>query len=157
MSALLVVAAAIGFGFGSAIVPILNAEAYAVVSGTREPVAVAAFVALALALGQTTGKLLLFEAARRGSARLARLARFARRARHGSNRWTERVRGVLDRPRTGVPLVLVSSSVGLPPLAVVALAAGASAQTRVAFGIACFVGRLARFAVVAVPTAWALA
>lgn len=153
MSALLVVGGAIGLGFGSAILPVLNAEAYAVVSGAREPVTVAAFVALALALGQTTGKLLLFEAARRGSARLAAITR---RARHRPNRWTERVRGVLDRPRTGVPLVLVSSSVGLPPLAVVALAAGASAQTRVAFGVACFAGRLARFAAVAVPTAWAL-
>ncbi|GGO91038.1 hypothetical protein GCM10011584_24170 [Nocardioides phosphati] len=153
MSALVAVLGAVGFGLGSAMVPILNAEAYAVISGTREPVAIAACVALALALGQTAGKLLLFEAARRGSARLSAITR---RERHHPGTWSARVKAVLDRPRSGVPLVLMSSALGLPPLAAVALAAGSSQQRRVVFGAVCFAGRLARFTAVAVPAAWVL-
>lgn len=153
MSAL-VVLGAVGFGLGSAVVPVLNAEAYAAITGAHEPVTVAAAVAISLAVGQTTGKLLLFETARRGSAGLAKMTR---RARPRPNKWTGRVKALLDRPRSGVPLVLVSSSLGLPPLAVVALAAGSSQQTRIAFGAACFLGRLARFTALAIPAAWVLA
>lgn len=154
MSAPLLILGTAFFGLGSAIVPVFNAEAYAAVIGAREPIVVAIAVAVALALGQTAGKLLLFEAARRGG---PRLNKFTRRARHQPSRWTERARSVLDRKRTGVPLVLASSSLGLPPLAVVALAAGSSRQSRIVFAVVCLLGRTARFAVVSVPTAWALA
>jgi membrane protein YqaA with SNARE-associated domain len=153
MSSSLLVLGAVGFGVGSAIVPLLNAEAYAIVSSTHEPVVVVACVAAALACGQTAGKLLLFEAARRSNARLGKVLR---RPRHRPHKWTARAKAVLDRPGSGAPLVLVSASLGFPPLAVVALAAGASAQSRFVFGAACFAGRLMRFTALAVPTAWAL-
>jgi membrane protein YqaA with SNARE-associated domain len=153
MSAVATAAGGLVFGFGSAIVPVLNAEGYAVIASARGDVITAAFIALALGVGQTVGKLLLFETARRGSARLAALMR---RDRHTPGRWSARVRRLLGERRTGVPLVLLSSTVGLPPLAVVALAAGASPQRRWEFGAACLIGRLARFSALAIPAAMAL-
>lgn len=141
------------FGFGSAIVPLFNAEGYAVIASARGGVITAVCIALALGVGQTVGKLLLFVTARRGSARLSRLMR---RDRHEPGRWSARVRRLLGERRTGVPLVLLSSTVGLPPLAVVAIAAGASPQRRIEFGAACLVGRLVRFSALAVPVAMAL-
>lgn len=153
MSAVVTALGGLVFGFGSAVVPVLNAEGYAVIASARGGAITAAIVALALALGQTAGKLMLFETARRGSARLAALVR---RQRHAPGRWTARVQAVLSERRTAIPLVLVSATFGLPPLAVVALAAGASPQRRVEFGAACLVGRLIRFGVLAVPVALAL-
>ncbi len=73
------------------------------------------------------------------------------------------VRQPLDRPgpglklrrdRTGVPLVLAAASLGLPPLAVVSLAAGASGQRRWLFGVLCLAGRAVRSGVLVLPLAW---
>jgi len=145
---------ALAYGFGSAGVPLLNAEAFALVSAARETPAAAVAVVLALAVGQTAGKLLLFEAARRGSTRLTR--RFHRRRDGRAARWTARAESTLTARSTGLPLVLASACVGLPPLAAVSLAAGASGQRRRDFGVACLCGRTARFALLALPAAWAL-
>ncbi len=106
-------------------------------------------VALAMAVGQTTGKLLWFEAARRGTGRL-----HGELSRHGEGRverWRGRVCGLLTRRRTGLPTVLASAAVGLPPLALVSLVAGASEQKRCEFGVLRLVGRTARFAALASP------
>ena len=146
---------AVAVGVASALLPLVNAEAFALVAVARTPVAVAVAVVVALAVGQTVGKLVLFEAARRGSGRLH--ARFSRHGEGGrAARWAERVRGWLTRRRTGVPTVLAAASVGLPPLAVVGLAAGAAGQHRWEFGVMCLVGRTARFGVLAMPVvlAW---
>lgn len=153
MSDLAAASGGLFFGFGSAIVPVLNAEGYAVIASARGGVITAVLIALALGVGQTAGKLLLFETSRRGSARLSALMR---RDRHKPGRWSARVRRLLGDRRTGVPLVLLSSSVGVPPLAVVALAAGASPQRRIEFGAACLVGRMGRFSALAVPVAMTL-
>lgn len=137
--------AAVAAGLGSALLPLVNAEAYAVAASGRVAAPLVPLLVLALAAGQTAGKLVLFESARRG------LGRFTRR--HRPSRWTERVRGWLRRDRTGAPLVLAAASVGLPPLAVVSLAAGAAGQRRWLFGTLCLVGRTARFAAIVVPAA----
>jgi membrane protein YqaA with SNARE-associated domain len=52
--------------------------------------------------------------------------------------------------------VVTSAALGLPPLAAVSLAAGASAQRRWEFGVLCLVGRTARFALLVLPAVWAL-
>lgn len=156
MSALGAVAVAAAYGTASALVPVVNAEAYAVVAGARAHSGVAALVVVvALAAGQTLGKLVLFEAARRGSARWT--TRFARRGEGRAARWAARIRDGLSCRRTGLPLVLVSASLGLPPLAAVSLAAGASSQRWWEFAAACLVGRVARFGVLVLPAALALA
>jgi membrane protein YqaA with SNARE-associated domain len=144
----------LGYGLVSALVPVVNAEAYAVLAGHRT--GHAAVVVIALAFGQTAGKLLLFEAARRGTGRLNR--KLARRNRSGRaqarvSRWAEPIRRWLSSRRTGLPTVFVSAAVGVPPLALVSLAAGTSDLRCWEFATACFVGRLVRFAALVLPTA----
>lgn len=153
MSGLIEVASGLGYGLASALVPVVNAEAYAVVAGRHG--AHALVVVLALALGQTAGKLLLFESARRGTGWLAR-GRFGRRSRSAraaarTARWAEPIRRWLSCRRTGLPTVFVSAAVGIPPLAVVSLAAGTSSLRRGEFAGACLLGRVIRFALLALP------
>jgi membrane protein YqaA with SNARE-associated domain len=141
-------------GVVSALLPLVNAEAYALIAATRTRTGGAVAVVLALAAGQTIGKLVLFEAARRGSGRL--YARFSGRAGGRAARWRLRVCGLMGRRRTGLPTVLASATLGLPPLALVSLVAGASEQRRWEFGAVCLVGRSARFAVLTLPAVYAL-
>ncbi|MCG5460504.1 VTT domain-containing protein [Micromonospora sp. NPDC053740] len=152
MSSLAEAVVALGYGVASALVPVVNAEAYAVVAGQRAGHALVAVVALAL--GQTAGKLLLFESARRGSGRLARTV--AKRGKSGraaarAARWTEPIRRWLSRRRTALPTVLASAAVGVPPLAVVSLAAGTAGLRRWEFAVACLSGRVIRFALLLLP------
>ncbi|MEU8116741.1 VTT domain-containing protein [Micromonospora sp. NPDC048947] len=152
MSSLAEAVVALGYGVASALVPVVNAEAYAVVAGQRAGHALVAVVALAL--GQTAGKLLLFESARRGSGRLARTV--AKREKSGraaarAARWTEPIRRWLSRRRTALPTVLASAAVGVPPLAVVSLAAGTAGLRRWEFAVACLSGRVIRFALLLLP------
>ncbi|MEV4119704.1 VTT domain-containing protein [Micromonospora sp. NPDC049645] len=156
MSSLAEAAVALGYGLTSALVPVVNAEAYAVLAGQRGGHALVAVVALAL--GQTAGKLLLFESARRGSGRLARTVakrRKSRRAASRAARWTGPIRRWLSRRRSAVPTVLVSAALGVPPLAVVSLAAGTAGLRRWEFAVACLSGRVIRFALLVLPAALA--
>jgi len=145
MNAVLEAVLALGYGVVSAAVPLVSAEAYAVVAGHRGHAVVAV---AGLALGQTAGKLLLFESARRGSGRLIRRARTGRLA-AWITRWSGPIRRWLSRRRTGLPTVLVSAAVGVPPLAAVSLAAGTTNLRHWEFATMCLLGRLIRFAVLA--------
>ena len=120
---MLFVVAALGAGLLSAFVPLVNAEVYAVAAGNSS-VLRAILVIVALAVGQTCGKLVLFHAARRGGGRLS--AWVARNESSRAGRWTERITRALRSRRTGNPLVLASATLGVPPLAAVSLAAGAA-------------------------------
>jgi membrane protein YqaA with SNARE-associated domain len=144
--------AGLGYGVASALVPVVTADAYAVVAGGRGNHTVVAV--LALALGQTAGKLLLFEAARRGTGRLAQ--RLTRRGRPGrvaarAARGAGPIQRWLSRRRTGLPTVLVSATAGIPPLAAVSLAAGTAGLRHSEFAAMCLLGRVIRFAVLALP------
>ena len=141
-------------GVVSALLPIVSAEAYALLAAARTHGVEAMAVVFALAVGQTIGKLLLFGAARRGSGRLH--TRLCRRGEGRAAHWNDRVCELMTRRRTGLPTVLASATVGLPPLALVSLVAGASAQRRWEFGTLCLVGRTARFVALTVPTVYAL-
>ena len=141
-------------GVVSALLPVVSAEAYALLAAARTHGVEAMTVVLALAIGQTIGKLVLFGAARRGSGRLH--TRLCRRGEGRAARWHDRVCSLMTRRRTGLPTVLASAAVGLPPLALVSLVAGASAQRRWEFGTVCLVGRVARFAALTLPTVYAL-
>ncbi|MGL5858979.1 MAG: hypothetical protein ACRC35_11365 [Angustibacter sp.] len=132
-----VVAAATGFA--SALVPVINAE-LALIAAARvwsTPVAVA--VAVGLAVGQTVGKVLVFLAARRGASwHRDRRSRRSNRGRRGDGGGRPRHRALGDRIRPWVDgsrgrlgrggVVLLSASVGVPPLAVVSAAVGAMAR-----------------------------
>jgi len=105
----------LGYGLASALIPVVNAEAYAVLAGHRTGHAVV--VVVVLAFGQTAGKLLLFEAARRGTGRLnQKLARRNRlgRAQAVAARWAEPLRRWLSSRRTGLPTVFVSPPPAYP-------------------------------------------
>jgi membrane protein YqaA with SNARE-associated domain len=143
---------ALGTGFASALVPVVNAEAAALLAAATVPRPVLVLTVLALAVGQTAGKLVLFESARRGGR--TSWARHVRSAR--AVRWAARVRRYLTAPRLGPLLVLAAAAVGLPPLAVVALAAGAAGQNRAVFAAVCLLGRFLRFAAVAASVAWTI-
>lgn len=152
MSGLAEAAAGLGYGLASALVPVVNAEAYAVVAGHRGGHALVAV--LALSLGQTAGKLILFESARRGSGRLAR--KFGKQSGSGRTaaraaRWTGPIRRWLSRRRTALPTVLVSAAVGVPPLALVSFAAGTAGLRHWEFAVACLLGRVIRFAALVLP------
>lgn len=142
----------LAFGFGSALVPLFNAEAYAVTSVARSPWLVVPII-IALATGQTAGKLMLFEAARRGSTRFKAAPKFRALS---SGRWASRIQHALQEPRTALPMVLTSAGLGLPPLALVSVAAGAAGQPRRGFALMCFAGRTFRFTALAAPVVYAL-
>lgn len=149
MSFLASVLGGLGLGVGSALFPLVNAEAYVLLVAARHPTHVLlTLVVVGVAVGQTAGKAVLFEGGRR--ARLP--AWVGRRKEHADPhpRWA-RLGDLLQRPRTGVPLLLSSASVGLPPLAVVSVLAGAAGQRRRTFVSLCLVGRLVRFALIAIP------
>lgn len=141
------VALGVAVGVGSALLPLINAEAYVIAAVARSPWAVVPIV-VALSVGQTGGKVLLFEAARRGTQRL-RVGPTLQALTSGT--WAARIHRSLSEPRTARPLVLTSAAVGLPPLALVTVAAGAAGQPLRGFAALCFIGRAARFSAIAVP------
>ena len=145
---------AIGYGVLSSVVPIFNAEIYIVASqvgGFTEEVT----TAVGCAIGQTIGKVGTVLALRQGrSSRLVRKVRerprklavvFAR----SCEPWSDRMMGLLGERRWGVPIVLLSACVGLPPLYAVTLAVPATEMPVVLFGAAVLIGRMALFLAIA--------
>ena len=138
----------VGFGVVSAMVPVVNAEAYVIVSQVS---AVAGPVRSpsASAIGQTFGKLLLFLGVRRGKelpvhpAPAGRGARDGRSGRPepGSGRSWPRLLDLVGQKRWGLPIVLLAAVVGIPPLYAVALLAGATTMRALWFALVVLVGR----------------
>lgn len=144
------VLAAVGVGFASALLPVINAEAYQAGSSLlQSPPVVVACVA-GLCAGQTGGKVVIFIASRRGATRW-RVAHGGRPSRAPA--WARRITALLQEslshPIGGPAAVVVSATVGLPPLALVSATAGASTIRCSVFASACFAGRLVRFATIA--------
>lgn len=148
---------AVAFGVGSAVVPVLNAEAYVIgagVSGALDPVA----AAIGVSIGQAAGKIAMFLAVRYrpGYAKShpkpptpldlsTRWGRFRQWVRDLS----QRMLGLLGDARYGLPVTVLSSFSGIPPLYAVALIAGASRMRVVDFGLAVLGGRTVRFVLLA--------
>jgi hypothetical protein len=148
---LLALLTSIGYGVLSALVPLINAEAYVVASQVTA-VAGAVPVAVGVAIGQTGGKAAMFYAVRRGrelpSVRRKREARLARPAGPRTLRWRAFVARLLELvgdPRWGLPITFVAAFVGIPPLYAVALLAGATTMSGVL-----------RFVLVALGVDWAV-
>jgi membrane protein YqaA with SNARE-associated domain len=141
---------ACGVGVVSALFPVVNAEAVLVGSSALQAPLVVAAVVVAMSLGQTGGKLLIFAGSRRGVTRWrarrtgspVRTPTWVRRANAKLLHW-------LSHPVGGPAAVALSATVGLPPLAVVSASAGVSSLRSLAFCLACFTGRLVRFATLA--------
>ena len=141
------VLASAGMGLLSALVPLVPAEAYAVTVSLKAPAAVAVLCAVALAVGQTGGKYLWFVAGHAGAKR-----RRSRRgeAATGHHRFAA-IAARLRCRRSSAAVVLVSGALGLPPLAIVSVAAGANRMRRLDFLACCLLGRTARFSVMLLP------
>jgi membrane protein YqaA with SNARE-associated domain len=135
-------------GLASALLPFVNAEALAA-GASRAHRDLVPVLVVALAAGQTLGKLTLFELAGRGASRLGR--RSPRHSVHDGaiSRIASRHATTLQTAGSKVPVVAVSALTGLPPLAAVAVVAGTAHAKRLGFVVACFTGRTVRFAVIA--------
>jgi membrane protein YqaA with SNARE-associated domain len=147
----------LGYGFVSAFIPIINAEAF-VVAAAAGAASLAWWGVVGVTLGQTAGKVAIFVLARKGVHRRFLRARTPRPARQPArpwrarlNAWSSRLMLQLDRTWVGALVVLVSAAGGVPPLAVVAVVAGLRRTPLVTFAVAVLVGRLARFAALAWP------
>ena len=144
---------AIGFGIGSAIIPVLNAEVYVIgvgASGKLDPVV----AAIGVSVGQTIGKAAMFLAVRYRPGYAAKKGKERKAVDLGTRRgrliqWnrdvSKRLLDALSDRRWGIPVTLLSASVGIPPLYGVALIAGASRMGVVTFALSVLAGRAARF------------
>lgn len=149
------------FGLLSAYFPPLNAEIYAVAAPVIFPNAWVLHVS-AMTAGLVVGKMSHFVFAEKGAEAYSRRretkkARQALEDRSGAGpvrqrvaRWSAAMIDVLDRPRLGPLVMLASSGVGFPPLAIVTVAAGIKRVNMGLFFVVTAVGCLARFLV----TAW---
>jgi len=125
----------------SAVVPWVNAEVamLSAVPLAGSPTQLAVLVAL-VTLGQMTGKSIMYWLSRNATRPRAP------RLQDAIDRWREHLQ---RHPRSALGVVLISSTIGLPPFYIVAIAAGA---LNVAFGRFLAVGtagRLVHFAVLA--------
>jgi membrane protein YqaA with SNARE-associated domain len=137
----------LAMSFATALVPLGPPEAYILVysAGAHAAPQWALIVALAAAVGQMVGKLLIFQAARgvaRRPSSLMRRVRFDRLIRRAADHG-------LSHPRQITTLVAASALFGLPPLTVVSPIAGAAAMPRRLFFLCGFAGRLSRFSLLA--------
>jgi membrane protein YqaA with SNARE-associated domain len=132
------------FSFGSALVPILNAEAYVALAAHSHP---ALLIALVAAVGQMVGKVLWYYAGANAE-RLPYIHRKMDRpkTRASMDRWQARTQG---RPWFTAMLLFLSAWAGFPPYAVMAALAGVLRVSFVVFLLTGFVGRFLRFWIVA--------
>jgi membrane protein YqaA with SNARE-associated domain len=135
-------------GLASALFPLVNAEALAA-GASRANKDLLPIVVVALAAGQTIGKLTLFELAGRGAARLTRRSHERPARVRPILRLASRHATALQSASSRLPVVAVSAFIGLPPLAAVAVAAGTTSTKRSWFAAACFTGRALRFGLIA--------
>ena len=145
----------VGFGAVSAVVPVVNAEAY-VVGSQVSAIAGAVPIAVGVGIGQTFGKLVLFLSVRQGKNLPWIRHRRAEAARGPAGPFRTRVRAAIARllelvgqKRWGLPIVLLAAVVGLPPLYAVALLAGATTMRTLWFALVVLLGRVTRFVLLA--------
>ncbi|GAA4802230.1 VTT domain-containing protein [Nocardioides caeni] len=132
------------FSIASALLPFLPIEVYIVGAGTVErSTSEALALGIAAGAGATVGKIIWYEAARRGSASAWAQKKLSNpKVKAGYERWTERMQG---RPWYGIAIIFLASSVGIPPLLVMAVVAGLLRMPMWAFIPTVFVGRTIRF------------
>jgi membrane protein YqaA with SNARE-associated domain len=142
----------LGLGFASALVPIINIEAYLAVLASVSELGEIWLLSLAAAVGQMAGKLVWY---RIGVSSLGwgwvRRKVETPKAQARLELWRSRTH---DRPVAAGSLVLVSAVVGLPPFAVLAVVAGQLKMNLVLFLVLGLVGRWLRFVAVLGGVAW---
>ena len=151
MTILIVLAGVIALAFCGAIVPIGPFEVFLAITVTTYHLGwpAAAVTAAAAALGQVSGKFVVFQSARRSTRNASRLANRVRN--------TRLVRHLCEadaaHPRRLVALVAASSLTGIPPFAIVVPIAGAGEIRKRTFFLSSVAGRLTRFMLIALALA----
>lgn len=145
-------AALLLIGFASALVPLINIEAYLGVRATVATLDGVWRLALVAAVGQMLGKLVWYHL---GASALS-WGWVRRRVEKPKNAarlelWRRRTH---DRPAVAAALVLLSAFSGFPPFAVLAVLAGQLRMNLALFLVVGLVGRWLRFAVVLGGAAW---
>ncbi|WP_132156046.1 hypothetical protein [Kribbella antiqua] len=148
---------AVGFGIGSAVIPVMNAEAYVLVgggSGALDPVV----AAVGVSVGQTIGKVAMFLAVRYRPGYATRKSKEPKPVDLGTRRgrfvqWnrdvSKRLLDAMSDRRWSIPVTLLSAFTGIPPLYGVALIGGASRMGVLTFTLSVLTGRTARFVLLA--------
>lgn len=128
----------------SALVPFLPIEAYILGAGAISPgTGTAIALGIAAGGGATVGKIVWYEAARRGVESDWAQRKLAKpKVKDGYERWVERTRG---RPWYAAGVMFVAASVGVPPLLVMAAVGGLLKMPMWVFVPTVFVGRTIRF------------
>jgi membrane protein YqaA with SNARE-associated domain len=154
-------------GLASGLVPVINAEALLVAAVLQARGGWPAVV-VAIAVGQSIAKVLIYLGARDGRGLLpswpahrpprppGSRRRLGTWVRDATRRWTpqaERVAELVRRPGAGSALILTSAVGGIPPLAATSVIAGAAHMRLALFGGSCLTGRLVRFTLIAIPVA----
>lgn len=144
--------ALVGLGFASALIPVINIEAYLAIREAVSEVGSVWTLALVAAVGQMAGKLLWYQigASSLGWGWVRRRAEKPK-AQARLELWRARTH---ERPRFAGALVLVSAFTGLPPFAILAVLAGQLRMSLVLFLSLGLVGRWMRFALVLGGVSW---
>ncbi|QLQ09066.1 MAG: VTT domain-containing protein [Nocardioidaceae bacterium] len=131
------------FAFGSAVLPILNAEVYLGAVATRIDPGEAALLAIVASAGQTLGKIIWYAGARWFTERPWMQRKLGNpKVQPSFDKWQKRVEG---RPWYGAAVLLCSAALGFPPLLIMAVLAGSLRMRFDVFVASCFVGRAIRF------------
>ena len=128
----------------SALVPFLPIEVYIVGAGAASPgTAQAISLGIAAGAGATIGKLVWYEAARRGiDSEWAQKKLSSPKVKAGYERWVDRTQG---RPVYAAAIMFVAASAGIPPLLVMAAVGGILKMPLWIFIPTVFLGRSVRF------------
>ena len=128
----------------SALIPFLPIEVYILGAGATDT-GTAAAIALGIAAGAgaTIGKIIWYEAARRGIESAWAQKKLAKpKVRASYDKWVDRMHG---RPWYAVGVMFVAASAGIPPLLAMSAVAGVLKMPMWAFVPTVFLGRTVRF------------
>jgi membrane protein YqaA with SNARE-associated domain len=136
----------------SALFPLINIEAYIATVGALVDSYGVWPVSIVAALGQAIGKVFWYEVGR-SSMNWAYIQK-----KMETPRWRQQYDKVKtrtdERPWVGISLVFASATLGVPPLAIMAVLAGQLRFSRFWFYLTTFVGRTLRFAAVLGGIGW---
>jgi membrane protein YqaA with SNARE-associated domain len=134
------------FSIASALLPFLPMEAYILGAGAASAgVPAAISLGVAAGAGATVGKVIWYEAARRGvDSRWAQKKLANPKIKTGYEKWVARMQG---RPWYSAAIMFVAASVGIPPLLVMAAVGGLLKMPLGVFIPTVFLGRTLRFTI----------
>lgn len=132
------------FSIASALLPFLPIEVYILGAGASEPgVPAAISLGIAAGAGATIGKIIWYEAARRGiDSEWAQKKLAKPKVKASYEKWLGRMQG---RPVYAAAIMFVAASAGIPPLLAMAAVGGLLKMPMWTFVPTVFVGRTIRF------------